>query len=96
MVIEASGQSQWICRCLEGLGHEVIVANPRQVLLISKSARKTDRNDAQLLARLGRVDPELLRPVTTRPLCQGSCRLTPSPSCALVSGEPREASLQAG
>ncbi len=66
IVIEASGQSQWICRCLEGLGHEVIVANPRQVLLISKSVRKSDRNDAQLLARLGRMDPELLRPVTIR------------------------------
>ncbi len=66
IVIEASCQSQWICRCLEGLGHEVIVANPRQVQLISKSMRKNDRNDAQLLARLGRMDPELLRPVTTR------------------------------
>jgi transposase len=66
IVIEASGQSQWICRCLEGLGHEVIVANPRQVLLISKSSRKTDRNDAELLARLGRMDPELLCPVVTR------------------------------
>ena len=66
IVIEASGQSQWICRCLEGLGHEVIVANPRQVLLISKSVRKSDRNDAHLLARLGRMDPELLRPITTR------------------------------
>jgi transposase len=66
IVIEASCQSQWICRCLEGQGHEVIVANPRQVQLISKSTRKNDRNDALLLARLGRMDPELLRPVTTR------------------------------
>lgn len=66
IVIEASCQSQWMCRFLEGMGHEVVVANPRQVHLISKSTYKTDRNDARLLARLGRMDPELLRPVTTR------------------------------
>ena len=65
-VLEASGQSQWVARCLEDLGHEVIVANPRQVHLISKSERKSDRNDALLLARLGRMDPELLRPITPR------------------------------
>ena len=66
VVIEASCQSQWMSRFLTSLGHEVIVANPRQVHLISKSDRKSDRNDARLLARLGRMDPELLRPVSTR------------------------------
>ena len=65
-VLEASSQSQWVARCLEGLGHQVIVANPRQVHLISKSDRKCDRNDALILARLGRMDPELLRPITPR------------------------------
>ena len=66
VVIEASCQSQWICRCLEELGHQVIVANPRQVELISKSNRKSDHNDAELLARIGRMDPQLLSPVTMR------------------------------
>ena len=65
-VLEASCQSQWVSRCLSEQGHEVITANPRQVHLISKSDRKSDRNDALLLARLGRMDPELLRPITTR------------------------------
>jgi transposase len=65
-VLEASCQSQWVARCLDGLGHEVIVANPRNVHLISKSDRKNDRNDAMLLARLGRVDPELLGRVSVR------------------------------
>ena len=65
-VIEASCQSAWIARTLEESGFEVIVANPRNVHLISKSDRKTDRNDARLLARLGRVDPGLLSPVTHR------------------------------
>ncbi|MCP4036623.1 MAG: IS110 family transposase [bacterium] len=89
IVIEASGQSQWICRCLEGLGHEVIVANPRQVQLISKSVRKTDRNDAQLLARLGRMDPELLRPVTTRSEESAAVRALLRARCQLVATRTR-------
>lgn len=51
---------------LSGLGHEVIVANARQVRLIGASSRKNDRMDAQTLARLARVDPELLRPIRRR------------------------------
>ena len=48
------------------LGHEVVVANPRQVALIARSQRKTDRLDAAWLARLGRFDPELLAPIRHR------------------------------
>ncbi len=66
MILEASGLTHWVARRLEGMGHEVIVANPRRLYLISKSARKTDRNDAHILARLGRVDPELLHPIWLR------------------------------
>jgi transposase len=47
-------------------GHEVVVANPRQLRLITHSSTKTDRNDAEMLARLGRADPELLKPVAHR------------------------------
>jgi len=43
-----------------------IVANPRQVKLISESSRKDDRLDAQTLARLARIDPQLLRPIQHR------------------------------
>ena len=38
----------------------------RQVQLISASSRKDDRMDAQVLARLARVDPQLLRPIRHR------------------------------
>jgi transposase len=48
------------------LGHEVIVANARQVRLIGESRKKDDRLDAQTLARLARIDPELLYPVKHR------------------------------
>jgi transposase len=51
---------------LKSLGHEVIVANARQVRLISQSSRKNDKLDAQMLARLARMDPALLRPIRHR------------------------------
>ena len=66
IAIEAGTHSPWISRLLTSLGHEVIVANPRQVKLISESSRKDDRMDARMLARLVRVDPELLRPIRHR------------------------------
>lgn len=66
VVLEACGHVHWISALAEDAGHEVIVANPRELRLISNSGRKNDRNDARTLARLGRVDPELLRPVKLR------------------------------
>ena len=53
-------------RLLRSFGHEVIVANPKQVKLITESSRKDDRLDAQTLARLARIDPQLLRPIQHR------------------------------
>ena len=52
--------------CWSELGHEVIVANARKVRLIGESRKKDDRLDAQTLARLARIDPELLYPVKHR------------------------------
>ena len=66
IAMEVGGHSPWLSRLLEKLGHEVIVANARQVKLISQSSRKNDRLDAQMLARLARVDPQLLRPIRHR------------------------------
>jgi transposase len=48
------------------LGHEVVVANPRKVRLISESRRKSDRIDARWLSKLARADVDLLHPVTHR------------------------------
>jgi transposase len=66
IAIEVGTHSPWVSRLLSSLGHEVIVANARQVKLISTSSRKDDRLDAQTLARLARVDPQLLRPIRHR------------------------------
>jgi transposase len=48
------------------LGREVLVANARQLRLIYASPRKSDRVDAETLARLGRLDPALLKPIRHR------------------------------
>ena len=66
VVLEAGPRSPWLSRLMADLGHEVVVANPRQVALIARSQRKTDRLDAEWLARLGRFDPELLAPIRHR------------------------------
>lgn len=66
MVIEAGTHSPWVSRLLARCGHEVIVANPVKVALISKNDRKNDAVDAELLARLGRADRKLLFPIQHR------------------------------
>jgi transposase len=43
-----------------------LVANPRKTRLIYGDRRKTDKLDAKKLARLARVDPELLYPIDHR------------------------------
>lgn len=66
VVMEVGTHSPWVSRLVTRLGHEAIVANPRKVRLIAHSEDKHDRIDAELLARLGRVDPQLLRPIRHR------------------------------
>jgi transposase len=66
VALETGTHSPWISRLLRELGHEVIVANARKVRLIGESRKKDDRLDAQTLARLARIDPELLCPVEHR------------------------------
>jgi len=66
IALEIGTHSPWISRLLSELGHEVIVANARKVRLIGESRKKDDRLDAQTLARLARIDPQLLYPVKHR------------------------------
>jgi transposase len=66
IALETGTHSPWISRLLSELGHEVIVANARKVRLIGESRKKDDRLDAQTLARLARIDPQLLCPVKHR------------------------------
>ena len=66
VVIEVGTHSTWISRLLSECGHEVLIANPRKTRLIYGDKHKTDKLDAQKLARLARVDPELLYPIEHR------------------------------
>src|SRR6266542_573612 len=66
VVVEAGTHSRWVEDALSSAGHQVVVANPRQIKLIWGSRKKTDRTDAMLLARLSRVDLTLLAPVNQR------------------------------
>jgi len=63
VALEAGTHSPWISRYLTEHGATVLVANPRKLHAISRSERKCDRRDAQMLARLARVDPALLHPI---------------------------------
>ena len=63
VALEAGTHSPWISRFLTGCGATVLVANPRKLHAISRNERKCDRRDAQMLARLARVDPALLHPI---------------------------------
>lgn len=53
VVLEAGSQSPWIDRLGRAAGFEVTVVNPNRLQAVSASVRKTDRNDARLLAELG-------------------------------------------
>jgi len=66
IALEAGTHSGWASRLIESYGHEVIVANPREVRKIYQSDRKNDRSDAHILARLARFDPQLLEPIRHR------------------------------
>ena len=52
ILIEASTDSEWAARCLEALGHEVIVADPNFAPMYATRTRKvkTGRRDARALA----------------------------------------------
>jgi len=66
VALETGLHSPWVSRLLGEFGHEVIVAHARNVRLIGESRKKDDRLDAQTLARLARIDPQLLSPVKHR------------------------------
>jgi len=66
VVIEVGTHSAWMQEIIAGKGHEVLVANPRLMEGSKRRKRKNDRIDAHKLARLGRVDPQSLHPITHR------------------------------
>src|SRR4051794_20041142 len=66
IAIKVGTHSPWVSRLLEERGCQVLVANAREVRLIHQNKHKTDKIDAENLARLARVDPKLLAPLKHR------------------------------
>ena len=74
IAMEAGTHSIWISQQLQEMGHEVIVANVRELRAISHSNRKSDQVDAEKLARFARLDPKILRPISHRTVAQQEIR----------------------
>ncbi|MCL5786078.1 MAG: transposase [Candidatus Thermoplasmatota archaeon] len=51
IVLEASTSGKYAARLLRGRGFDVHMANPRKMRAIYESYKKTDRNDARILAK---------------------------------------------
>jgi len=66
IAIETGTQSNWVRSHLAALGHEVIVANARELQAITRSDRKSDPEDARKLAMYVRIDPRILHPIQHR------------------------------
>jgi transposase len=66
VVVEVGTHSAWVREIIAGFGHEVLVANPRLMEGSKRRRRKSDRIDAEKLARLGRMDPKSLHPIERR------------------------------
>ena len=66
VALETGTHSPWVSRLMKELGHEAIVAQASKVRWIGQSRKKDDRLDARTLARLARIDPELLGPIQHR------------------------------
>jgi len=63
IAIEVGAHSPWISRLIQENGCSCLVANARKLRAIYENDRKCDALDARMLAKLARVDPELLSPI---------------------------------
>lgn len=66
VVMEVGSHSPWVSAAVEAVGHRAIVINSHQFKLLTQSRRKSDVNDAELLARAARADLQLVRPIQHR------------------------------
>lgn len=66
VAFETGTHSPWIARELEAVGCTVLVGNARKLRAIWTAKDKSDVRDAEMLARIARVDPTLLYPVHHR------------------------------
>lgn len=67
ILLEAATEREWVARCVEGLGHEVIVADPNDAPMDAHRSRwvKTDRRDARALVHACKVGASKPAPRTS-------------------------------
>ena len=63
VIVEAGTHSPWVSDQLTEMGFGVIIADPRKLKAIWSNNNKSDRNDAELLARMGQSESDLLNQV---------------------------------
>jgi transposase len=66
IAIETGTHSPWVSRLLRSFGHDVIVANARKLRFVYSNRQKDDRIDARSLARVARLDRNLLAEIHHR------------------------------
>lgn len=66
IALEAGTHSRWMSQLLRECGHEVLVANPGRLRLLTESNKKNDAEDARKLAELAWTNPGLLAPIRHR------------------------------
>lgn len=66
VAMETGTHVRWVAALAEAAGLRVLVGNARKLRAIWASRQKSDERDAEMLARIARVDPKLLHPVHLR------------------------------
>lgn len=66
LAMETGTHSRWVSQTASDAGLRVLVGNARELRAIWKSAYKSDVRDAEMLARMARLDPGLLSPIRHR------------------------------
>jgi transposase len=66
IVMETGTHALWVARLAMDVGHDAQVVDARRVRSITHDVRKSDRRDAEMLARLARADLGLLHPIRVR------------------------------
>jgi transposase len=66
LAMEAGTHSRWVSQMAAAAGLAVLVGNARKLRMIWQSPQKSDTRDAVMLARIARMDPELLCPIRHR------------------------------
>lgn len=66
VAMETGTHSRWVSQVAAAEGLDVLVGNARKLRMIWESRQKSDTRDAVMLARIARMDPELLCPIHHR------------------------------